>query len=563
MRAPISLVLPLFLLASNFAFSENPAPQQSIASTEAESLKHGLTLYRTGRFDDAIVSYQSALSQNPKSGQAYAGLVRCYLKQEKIQEAAATVKGASEIVPTSSALQVAAGELLFRQGDIAGAEKQFVAVINSGAVEPRAYLGLERISRAISMYKRAKRMIDTAHDLDPQDPEISRVWLSTLNRADRRKELERYLAQQTNDDQETLEALQRSLELLKDEEKEPAKRCRLANDLSSSESSLEAILNGPNHLVGYGLNVKLNGHGSRLLVDTGASGVVLGRRAAEKAGITALVSSKLYGIGDKGAVNSFFGYADSIRVGDLEFRDCLVEVSEKKNAMDIDGLIGTDVFDDFLITLDMPNMRLRLKTLPPRAGEAAKPKGLKTATPTVAQDTPDLNSAIAAQKNADPARTVSTQPPALSGPQDRYIAPEMESFSRVFRFGHDLLIPTMLGDKPPKLFLIDTGAVGNLVSPAAAREVTKVSRDETIEIRGLNGKVEKVYRADRATLTFSRFKQQNQDIVAFDLSGISKNLGTEVSGALGFPILRLLEITIDYRDGLVGFNYDPKRWPRP
>ena len=37
-------------------------------------------------------------------------------------------------------------------------------------------------------------------------------------------------------------------------------------------------------------------------------------------------------------------------------------------------------------------------------------------------------------------------------------------------------------------------------------------------------------------------------------------LATEVSGVLGFQMLRLLDIKIDYRDGLVDFNYDAKRF---
>ena len=36
------------------------------------------------------------------------------------------------------------------------------------------------------------------------------------------------------------------------------------------------------------------------------------------------------------------------------------------------------------------------------------------------------------------------------------------------------------------------------------------------------------------------------------LSG--RNLGTEVSGLLGLPILSLFTLTIDYRDGLVNFD---------
>ncbi len=41
---------------------------------------------------------------------------------------------------------------------------------------------------------------------------------------------------------------------------------------------------------------------------------------------------------------------------------------------------------------------------------------------------------------------------------------------------------------------------------------------------------------------------------------ISDHAGTEISGTLGFTPLRLLDIKIDYRDGLVDFGYDAKRW---
>lgn len=44
-----------------------------------------------------------------------------------------------------------------------------------------------------------------------------------------------------------------------------------------------------------------------------------------------------------------------------------------------------------------------------------------------------------------------------SGPQDRYISPEMKSYTSVFRFGHFLLVPTAIGKVPGKLFMIDTG----------------------------------------------------------------------------------------------------------
>jgi len=140
-------------------------------------------------------------------------------------------------------------------------------------------------------------------------------------------------------------------------------------------------------------------------------------------------------------------------------------------------------------------------------------------------------------------------------PRDRYIAPEMKSFTPVYRFGHDLLIPTRIGDSDPKLFLIDTGGFANLVSPEAAREVTKVRADPYMTVEGISGRVKEVKSADKVVLQFGHFRQQNEEVVSFDLTSLSHRIGTEVSGMLGFTLLHILKITIDYRDGLVDFEY--------
>jgi hypothetical protein len=151
-------------------------------------------------------------------------------------------------------------------------------------------------------------------------------------------------------------------------------------------------------------------------------------------------------------------------------------------------------------------------------------------------------------------------PPTESGPQDRYVAPEMQSYTHVFRFGHDLLVPTAIGNVPTKLFLMDTGSLVNFISPAAAREVTKIHGDSDVIVEGLNGRVAKVYSANKAVLQFGHLRQENQDITAFDTTAISDDVGTEVSGFLGFVMLRMLDIKIDYRDALVDFQFDAKRF---
>ena len=59
-------------------------------------------------------------------------------------------------------------------------------------------------------------------------------------------------------------------------------------------------------------------------------------------------------------------------------------------------------------------------------------------------------------------------------------------------------------------------------------------------------------------MKFGHLAQKNQDIISFDLSNLSLHLGTEAAGILGFETLHMLQIKIDYRDGLVDFVYDAK-----
>ena len=60
----------------------------------------------------------------------------------------------------------------------------------------------------------------------------------------------------------------------------------------------------------------------------------------------------------------------------------------------------------------------------------------------------------------------------------------MQSYTCVFRFGHFLLVPTSAGEVPGKLFLLDSGAFNNHITPATAREVTKVHGDSYTAVEG-------------------------------------------------------------------------------
>ena len=227
-----------------------------------------------------------------------------------------------------------------------------------------------------------------------------------------------------------------------------------------------------------------------------------------------------------------------------------MRVLDSKSSLDeIDGLIGMDVFSHFLVTLDYPMRKLQLGPLPPRPGEAA------VAAPSLKTSDVDRDDTVAPA----PAQNGAAEKSDAHGPYDRYIAPEMKSYTPVYRVGHLLMLPAALNGQKIKLFALDTGAMATTISPEAAREVTKVRSSFGFDVKGINGKVENVYAADEVTFTFAHVSQKVQSVVSFDTSRISKDAGMEISGFLGANTLDQLTIHIDYRDGLVKFDYDPNR----
>jgi tetratricopeptide (TPR) repeat protein len=528
-------------------------PQSTVTSLPSP-LTDALALYRKGSFDEAIVKYQGVLHDKPNSPDAYAGLIRTYLKKKDVQQAADIAPEAIKVADASP-VRVALGELYFRQGKIHDAEAEWVKVVNSGHQDARAYFGIARVRWSIAMYKSGWTMIDKAHTLDPSDPEIQQAWAQKLSRAERIKFLEDYLAGDNNEDADSRSSMQHYLEYLKARAKDSRGACHLVSKVTSTETSLVRLLSDPQHLRGYGLAVSVNGRGSKLLLDTGASGILLSHSLAEKAGLTRLSDSEIRGIGDKGGKEGYTAVVDSLKIGELEFQGCTVHVLDQRSVIGEDGLIGSDVFSSFLVDLDFPNEKLRLQELPKRPDAA----DAKLTLATDEDDSDDESGGASKPTTTEPQKDAK---PNRSGPQDRYIAPEMKSYTPIYRFGHMLLVPTSIGQVPGKLFLIDSGAFTNHITPAAAREVTKVHGDSDTIIKGLSGNVKKVYTADKAILQFGHLRQENQDMVAFDFTRISDNIGTEISGTLGFTLLRFLDIKIDYRDGLVDFEYDTKRWGR-
>jgi hypothetical protein len=279
---------------------------------------------------------------------------------------------------------------------------------------------------------------------------------------------------------------------------------------NGTRAPVQSIIDNPETRVrGYSLQVKLNDRATgTVMLDTGASGLTISRKLAEKAGAKKLSDHSLEGVGNEAPLKGYEAWVDKVTIGELEFHDCHVHVTPRNNP-DFDGLIGTNVFEDYLVKVDLPARKLLMEPLP------------------------------------ELIETASGKAPARKS-----------SFTQFYRFGHILLMPTTVGTSARGLFLLDTGSATNSISPQLARRVSRV-RGSNVAVHGMSGNVKDVYTADEAVLQFSRFSQLHQDMVTFDVHAISKDLGTEVSGFIGFPTLRNMKMIIDYRDGLVDFEYKP------
>jgi tetratricopeptide (TPR) repeat protein len=558
LSAATRIYLALALLFSPLAHAATCNVIAAHTPTEAE------TAFLHSDYDHAAALYQAQLQKKTNDPALTAALALVYLRQQKITEANDLVQKALTQTPDSAILLTSLGEIQYREG------KPWLAATtaaSAGKIDlcyAQLHLLNTRIYSLNSMYASAAHELSLAHQLDPHDPQIRRLWMNTLPTAQRIAELESYLNTGGGDDDETTRSLHLYLDHLKQLLDQPHKACHLVSGTDKATVDFVPIMRDATHTAAFGLDVKFNEHNARLQIDTGASGLVISRSVANRAGLKEFSETEVGGIGSEGRKSGYIAYADDIKIGSLEFRDCQVRVIDQRSVVDRDGLIGMDVFSRFLTTLDYPTRKLILGPLPPRPDEAAAPAkpDLQTASSgSEADDNASANSSNPATANPQAASSAPAPPkPAHHGPYNRYIAPEMKDWTPIYRIGHQLLLPALLNTATePKLFIMDTGAFTTSVTPEVGREVSKIHEDDHMHVHGISGKVDEVYRTDSITFHFANIQQKVEDVYTFASPSINRNLGMEISGFIGYTALGQLTISIDYRDGLVKFTYDSKR----
>jgi hypothetical protein len=283
----------------------------------------------------------------------------------------------------------------------------------------------------------------------------------------------------------------------------------------------------------WGFTTRFNNDSELLELDSSVSGIVLEEKQATRAGVKPLTS---------GAITvPYTGFVDNIKIGSVEYRDCPVQVVSSATLAGANGLIGLDLFRDRLIHIDYPDQSITLSPLP-----------------------------------ADP----------LAAPSNEraVVTPSDKTWSPIYINGAKILIPALINKQGPYLFAMDTGSAQTVLSPYTANHTLDKSSDATVPLHGISGTIVKVipkegggdlYRADvyspSGTLLkvsrpvkfplyrFASAEFPNPSAVSFDLTPMSHEAGTEISGLLGFDVLRSFIIDINYRDGIARILFDQNR----
>jgi len=240
-------------------------------------------------------------------------------------------------------------------------------------------------------------------------------------------------------------------------------------------------------------DVRINGKGPyNFVIDTGASQTALSEKLARDLGLKVITSTVLHGVGGSGKANSNIYRIDQLQIGDVSVGDLPVGTFDDPIISQLaDGIIGTAMLADFIITINYPQGLLELSHKPV------------------------------------------TAPDAIA----------------IWCVSNMLLLPADANGKPGN-FIVDTGAITSVLSlsMANAMGVNEKTPGALVDlgIAGVGGAQGVTLMLPPVTLKSARQSEALSQALAIDLKEVSRMLGTEVSGVAGFDFLSKYKLTIDY-----------------
>jgi len=492
----LSRVSILILLSVTSVYGESSYGESSKCPAVTDRpLTPADAAYSDGRYAEAESLYQQALAQNPQDAELSAALVRTLLHEGKVSQASTQANAAVAANPHVAATLTVLAEVQLRQGQPRLAMETLDSAAAADACYARTHLIRSRVLRIDSMYASERAELQTSYDINPADPDIQHEWLRIVSPANDIEGTAKALNTTTDVDAETRQKAEATMHSMLPLLSENSQTCKVLPAIVPATLPLQPSFADVKHIDGYRLDVELPKSKGKLIVDTAASGLYISKAISDQNGFQ-------QGEGDPpGTV-----HVDSVRIGPLEFRDCIVGVSDAPFAGKAAGFIGTDMFAPWLITLDYRSAKLILAPLP-------------------------------------------EQPGILPG--DRIASPELAGYTPVYHRRQYLLVPVTFGNNSRRLFTLATGMRFSAMTSDTAHSLSKMTMNFTNTEQTAQGAKVQFYREvfDMQLASLPQIHQGH--ILELDSSVMSRNAGFEIAGMLGLDVLQPLRLHLDYRDGLV------------
>jgi predicted aspartyl protease len=423
--------------------------------------------------------------------QTAGGSVRDLLARDEIDQAEALLNSQ----PKTAESVAFRGEIEFRRGNFGQAEALYKDALAMDAKTARAHFGIGRLAMTRLSGKESVEAMRRAIELDPKEPlyrlYASEAWAIDKNFAEERKSLEEYLALNPNNDPDRFAQAKAGLEVL--------------NAFGSREMAKVEAPEVPAPIrIRKSLNLlftsaMINGKGPyELAIDTGASMTVFSDKVIRDFNLKPITSTVMHGVGGAGKIDTGLFGIDEISFGEVKVRNVPAGTFNDPLITQLaDGILGTATFMDFIVSIDYPAGRLEL----------SRKQGTVTG----------------------------------------------ESIPARF-FSNLLLVPLDVNGHQGN-FVVDTGAVTTVLSHNMAEKLgvnaeTPGARID-LGVAGVGGFEGLVLRVRDVTFTAGRIKEHYPQVVSIDLKQISKMIGTEVSGVIGYDFFENYKLTLDYFGGQV------------
>ena len=403
------------------------------------------------------------------------------------------------------------GEIQFRRANFPEAARAFEAAIALNPDNARAWWGLGRIEQANFHGRRARDLFSKAFTLNHRDTDIILAYADYVNDAASKSTLLDNVARLAsfNQPERAERAVAQRMIHQRLQGRTPS---RLASPYIAYRLPLTGFRPTTGAQEGLLVSARINGGKPlRLLLDTGARGIVVYSRAARKLALETIVASRLAGFGDTGAGESRVALASTVTFGDLAFEECLIEVPMRSLTAGTDGVIGADVFARFKIGVDAQASVLRLTPFDDPASAHPDPAPHNAAQPSVA---------------AVGIRNV-------------------------------LLLKARVEGGKEGLFLLDTGAAFTAVSPEYLP--TALLPGDPVEMTGAQGPLSGAVRVGPLAFRVGGLPLVECAPLAMDMRPISQIEGIDIAGILGYSMLGRSPFTIDLRNGVVEFSRHASR----